>query len=132
MFDEVTVAVLENPDKKPLLSFNERKALIQQVFHDRPEIKVAVFNGLLVDFATKTGVNTIVRGLRAVSDFDYEFQIALTNRKINTSIDTVFLMTAEKYSFLSSNIVRQLVKFDADVSTFVPSVVYQKLKEKFK
>lgn len=90
------------------------------------------FDGLLVNYAVQHNVFTVIRGLRAVSDFDYEFQIALTNRKLNTKVDTVFLMTDQKYSYLSSTIVRELIKFNADVSALVPSIVHEVVKEHYK
>ena len=114
------------------MSFTKRKELIEKVFEDRPNIKVDIFKGLLVDYANKKQIYTVIRGLRAVSDFDYEFQIALTNRKLNDKVDTVLLMTDQKYSYLSSTVVRELIKFNADVSALVPSIVHKTVKELFK
>ena len=131
IFDEVRIAIFKNTEKKQLLSFVERKELICDIFKDNSNIKVDIYNGLLVDYAHETKIYTVIRGLRAVSDFDYEFQLALTNRKLNENVDTVLFMTDEKFSYLSSSIVRQLIKFNADVSGLVPERVLKKVKEKY-
>ena len=101
------------------------------MFKDKPNIKVDTFKGLLVDYADKNKIYTVIRGLRAVSDFDYEFQIALTNRKLNAKVDTVLLMTDQKYSYLSSTVVRELIRYNADVSALVPEIVHKTVKELF-
>lgn len=128
----MTIAIFDNTNKKQLLDFSKRKEIIEKIFEGRPNIKVDTFDGLLVNYAEQHNIFTVIRGLRAVSDFDYEFQIALTNRKLNTKVDTVFLMTDQKYSYLSSTIVRELIKFNADVSALVPSIVHEVVKEQYK
>ena len=100
----MTVAVAKNPDKKPFFSYEEREKMISQIFEDDPKIKVIKYSGLLVDLAKENNIYTFIRGLRAVTDFDYEFQLAMTNKTLNDKIDTVFLMTEGKYSYLSSNV----------------------------
>ena len=123
LFDEVYISIIYNPSKKPFFSFDERRALIEAVYADDPGIFVKEYKGLLVDFAREQDVFSIIRGLRAVSDFDYEFQFSLTNRKLEERMNTVFFMTDEKYSFLSSSLVKELASYDANISQFVPTVV---------
>lgn len=130
LFDEVTIAIFDNPNKTALFSFDERKALIKKVLSDKTNIKIDTFNGLLVDYAEQKSISTIIRGLRAVSDFDYEFQMALTNRRLKSTIDTIFFMTDEKYSYLSSSIVKQVINYKGDISSFVPKVVENALRSK--
>ncbi len=130
IFDVVYIAIFDNPDKTPLFSYTERKALISSVFQDNKSVVIDSFSGLLVDYAKKNQIPTVIRGLRAVSDFDYEFQMALTNRKLGDQMDTIFFMTDEKYSYLSSSLVKQVFKFGGDISTFVPESVQLALKEK--
>ena len=129
LYGEIHIGVIENPSKIPLFSTIERIALIQSVFSKRPGIVVEGFNGLLVDFAKKKQIFTIIRGLRAVSDFDYEFQMALTNRHLYPDIDTVFLMTDEKYSYLSSSLVKQVAKYNGNIDSFVPVAIRNALKD---
>ncbi|MBT5856442.1 pantetheine-phosphate adenylyltransferase [bacterium] len=128
LFDEVTIGVIQNPDKKSLFTVDERIKLIQEVLPS--DISVEGFEGLLVEYARNKNVYTIIRGLRAVSDFDFEFQMALTNRNLDPKIDTVFLMTDVKYSYLSSSIVKQLAGLNANVSDLVQAPVEKALKEK--
>ena len=130
VFDTVYVSVIENIDKQSLFSMKERIDIIQNSL-DIDGVVVEGFQGLLVDFARKKEIFTLIRGLRAVSDFEYEFQMSLTNRHQDHRIDTVFLMTDQRYSYLSSSIVRQLAKLGGDISDFVPNYVETKLKEKF-
>ena len=130
LFEQVIIAVIQNPDKQSLFSMDERKQFIQSIFSSDDTIIVEGFEGLLVDYAKQKGVYTIIRGLRAVSDFDFEFQMALTNRQLNSEIETVFLMTGSEYSYLSSSVVKQLALYKADVSSFVPECVEKALKEK--
>ena len=130
VFDTVYVSVIENVDKQSLFSMKERIDIIQNSL-DIDGVVVEGFQGLLVDFARKKEIFTLIRGLRAVSDFEYEFQMSLTNRHQDHRIDTVFLMTDQRYSYLSSSIVRQLAKLGGDISDFVPNYVETKLKEKF-
>ena len=132
LFDEIIIAVFNNPEKQPLFNFKERVVLINKVFQDNPQVTVQLFSGLLVDYAMSQSVFTIIRGLRAVSDFEYEFQMSLINRKLNEKLETVFLMTDEKFFYLSSSIVRQLSLFNTSVAAFVPSVVNDALRCKAK
>ena len=131
LFTEIHVGVIKNLDKAPLFTVEERISMIRKLFRPETGISVSGFKGLLVDFARKKKIFTIIRGLRAVSDFDYELQMALTNRKLEARLDTVFLMTDAKYSFLSSSLVRQIAAYQGDVSPFVPKIVEKTLKEKF-
>ena len=128
MFDELTIAVIHNPDKQALFSIEERTIMIRSLF-DSESIRVDSFKGLMVDFVREKHIYTLVRGLRAVSDFDYEFQMALTNRQLESKLETVFLMTASEYSYLSSSLVKQLASYQEDVSSFVPKIVSDRLKE---
>lgn len=130
MVDEVIVAVFDNPFKKPFFTSEERELLIKKVFKNNKNVIVTSFNGLLADYCQQMKISTIIRGLRAVSDFDYEFQLAHTNQKLNNQVDTIFLMTDLKYSYLSSSVVRQLAHFKSDVSAFVPKEVQLALEEK--
>jgi pantetheine-phosphate adenylyltransferase len=130
LVNRVVVGVIYNPEKNPLFSLEERMDLIRTLFKDEPRVEVASFSGLLIDFARLQNVYTIIRGLRAVSDFDYEFQMAITNRHLCPKLDTVFLMTDVDYSYLSSSLVKQVARFGGDVSSFVPMEIELKLKEK--
>ena len=132
VFDEVHIAVAVNPEKTPFFAYSERVELIRKLFKEDPGIYVQDFSGLIIKHAEDLGIFTIIRGLRAVSDFDYEFQFALTNQKLNDKMETVFLMTDAQHSFLSSRVVRQLSRFGADISQMVPSVVEKAIKEKNK
>jgi pantetheine-phosphate adenylyltransferase len=132
IFDKLIVTILENPAKNPLFTVDERVALLQESlkkFNDR--IEIASYGGLLVDYAVARNAQAILRGMRAVSDFEYEFQMALMNRKLNRDIQTVFLMTGLRWIFTSSSIIKEAVKFGGDIESMVPPVVYQKLKERF-
>jgi pantetheine-phosphate adenylyltransferase len=133
LFDRIIVTVARNPAKSPLLTAEERVFLIQQVLVDietRATLLVETFEGLIVDFAKKHKAGTIIRGLRAVSDFEYEFQMALMNRQLNQDVSTVFLMPHERYTYLNSTIVKEVASFGGDISNFVPPVVEMKLKKK--
>jgi pantetheine-phosphate adenylyltransferase len=133
LFDEVHIAVIQNPTKStPFFSIQERIQLIKELFHDNPAIMIEGFEGLLADYARQKNIFTIIRGLRAVSDFDFEFQMALTNRKLEAKIDTIFLMTDEKYSYLSSSLVRQLAQLNGPIGQFVPEIIEKALKGKKK
>jgi pantetheine-phosphate adenylyltransferase len=135
LFDIVIVAIGENPNKKPLFSMEERIHLVKEAVKEVPEsyrIQVEGFTGLLVDFAKKKSACAIIRGLRAISDFEYEMQLALMNRKLSNSIDTVFLIPSLKWIFLSSSIVKEAAKLGGKIDDLVPEVVARKLKEKFK
>ncbi len=132
MFDLLIIAVLNNSVKKPLFSADERVDLIRQVIKNMRNISVESFDGLLIDFATKRKASTIVRGLRAVSDFEYELQIAQTNHKMNPEIDTVFLTTSLEYSYLSSSIVREIASYNGDISNFVPREIIPSIYAKYR
>lgn len=134
LFDYLIVAIGENPAKKPLFSVEERIFMIKEAIKEIPEnhrIEVDSFSGLLVDFAKKKSACAIIRGLRAVSDFEYEMQLALMNRKLSNSIDTIFLMPSLRWIFLSSSIVKEAAQFGGNIEDLVPSIVVKKLKEKF-
>lgn len=130
--DEVIVAVLVNSSKKPLFTIEERVSMLQQATKQFPNVRIETFQGLTVDFARGVGANIMVRGLRAVSDFESEMQIAQTNHSLNPEIDTVFFTTSLEYAFLSSTIVREVASYGSDVSNMVPDVVAEKLRERFK
>ena len=130
IFDEIIVAILGNVEKTPLFSENERTAIIHDVFRGRSNVKVETFNGLLVDYAQLKKASVIVRGLRAVSDFEYEFQMALMNRHLAPGIETVFMMPAEQYTYLSSRLIKEVFSLGGDVRGLVPSVVERWMKLK--
>ena len=134
LFDRVIVAVGENPAKKPLFSLEERLEMLREAIKEIPEgerVEVTSFSGLLVDFVREVGAQVIVRGLRAVSDFEYEFQLALMNRRLARDIDTIFLMPGFRWIFISSTIIKEAARFGGSVEGLVPRVVAQKLREKF-
>lgn len=130
IFDKVYVAVLTNPSKKPLFSVEERIKLIKESLSGHSNIEVDYFRGLLVDYAKSVNARAIVRGLRAVSDFEYEFQMALVNRKISPELITVFLMPNEKYTYLNSTIVKEVASFQGNIKDFVPENIYKALHNK--
>jgi len=132
LFDKVIITIAVNSNKTPLFTKEERLQMIKAVVKKYKNVSVDVFDGLLVTYAKKKKASVIIRGLRAISDFDYEFQIALTNRKLVPEVNTIFLMPSEKYSFLNSSLVRELASYKANVKEFVPDYVYKKLKEKYK
>lgn len=132
VFDTVYVAVLNNSSKSPLFSIDERIALIAEVTKHIPNIRIESSAGLLIDYAKEKNAKAIVRGLRAVSDFEYEMQITSMNRVLDETIETFFIMTKNQYSFLSSSIVKEVAKYGGTVSELVPPVVDEALKEKFK
>jgi pantetheine-phosphate adenylyltransferase len=129
--DRVIIAILENDEKKPLFSLEERLEMIREIVGDEPSVSVRTFSGLLVDFATETGATLLVRGLRAISDYEYELQMALMNRRLAPSIETVFLMAKEEYSYVSSRLVKEVARLGADVSGLVPEAVRRRLVERF-
>lgn len=131
LFDRLIVAVAEEGTKEPLFSFEDRVKMLKEVLVDRPNIEVSFFKGLLVDYATKEGIKFLIRGLRAISDFDSELQMALTNSKLTPGLDTIFLMTKETHLYLSSSIVKEIAKLGGRVDEFVPPVVEERLREKF-
>ena len=131
IFDKVIIAILNNPKKAPLFSIEERIAMIEKSLRGKPNIEVDTFDGLLVDYVIQKKSNIILRGLRALSDFEYEFQMALMNRKLNRDVQSVFLMTDYKWFYISSTIIKEASSFGGDVSGLVPEFVDKKLKEKF-
>ncbi len=134
VFDRVIVAIATNPNKdNSLFSVEERLDMIRQVFQDLSgRVKADSFEGLLVDYAEKVGAHVIIRGLRAVSDFEYEFQMAMMNRELKPNIETLFMMTGESFFYISSRLVKEVVSLGGDVSGVVPKIVLKNLKEKFK
>jgi pantetheine-phosphate adenylyltransferase len=131
IFDIVIVAVAENPRKEPLFSPEERVALFKKALGKRKNVVIEGFDGLLVDYVKMKGAVGIIRGLRAVSDFEYELQMALMNRRLDNTLETVYLMPSEDYSFITSTIVKEAASYGGDVSSLVPGVVVAKLKKKF-
>lgn len=131
LFDAVVITVAVNPSKTPLFTVDERVHFIKESVKEFSNIHVDSFDGLVVDHAKSVGASGIIRGLRAISDFEFEFQMALMNRKLASDIATIFLMPHEKYTYLNSSIVRNLASLKGDVSDFVPKVVQEALKKKF-
>ena len=131
IFDEIIVGVLINSAKSPLFSVEERVNMLEEATKDIPNCKVISFSGLLVDFAKEMDINVIVRGLRAVTDFEYELQIAQSNRIVAPEVDTIFLTTNIEYSYLSSSTVKEYARYGADVTAFVPKNVIPLLETKF-
>jgi len=127
LFDRVIVAILGNPEKTPLFSIEERARLITESLHALPNVTVSTFSGLLVDYARSQNARVIVRGLRAVSDFEYEFQMALMNRRLDHGVETIFMMPAEAYSYLSSRLVKEVAFLGGDVSGLVPPPVAREI-----
>ena len=130
LFERVLIAVLVNPEKNPLFTPEERTAIIREVFREYPNVEVDTFDGLLVDYARRRRASAIIRGLRAVSDFEYEFQMALMNRRLNHHLETVFLMPAEQYTYTSSRLIKEVFMLGGEVSGLVPPVVEDRLREK--
>ena len=131
IFDEVIIAAALNPKKAPLFSIDERLAMIRESVRDLSNVRVEAFDGLLVDYANSRGCVAIIRGLRAISDFEYELQMALMNRRLDRHIETVFMMPSEEYSFLSSTIVKEAASFGGSVKGLVPETVERAVQEKF-
>ena len=130
LFERVLVAVLVNPDKRPLFTADERVAIIREVFREYPNVEVDTFAGLLVDYARARRASAIVRGMLAVSDFEFEFQMALMNRHLEPKLETVFMMPAEQYTYLSSRLIKEVFSLGGDVRGLVPSVVEQWMRRK--
>ncbi len=130
LFDKVIITIARNSVKNPLFSEKERLAMIKEAVKDLEGVEVDSFEGLLVEYARKKRATAVVRGLRAISDFEYELQMALMNRRLNEQLVTVFLMPNEKYTYLNSSIVREIARHQGDVKDFVPRHVYRKLMEK--
>ena len=131
LFDKVIISVAVNTSKKTLFTVEERIDLIRKTADTIENLEIDVFEGLLVKYAEGKNAGAIIRGLRAISDFEYEFQMALTNRKISSKVETVFLMPNEKYSYISSTLVKEIAAYGGDVKSFVPSLVVKMLKKKF-
>ncbi|MGA9287487.1 MAG: pantetheine-phosphate adenylyltransferase [Anaerobacillus sp.] len=131
VFDDIKIVVLNNQSKSTLFSVEERVALLKEATKDIPNVSVDSHQGLLIEYAKKVEASTILRGLRAVSDFEYEMKIASINRKLEDEIETFFMMTNNQYSFLSSSIVKEIAKYHAPVSDLVPEIVVKALKEKY-
>ena len=131
IFDKLIIAILNNPQKTPLFSLEERIHMISECLKGLENVEIDTFDELLVDYVVHKDSNVILRGLRALSDFEYEFQMALINRKLNREIQSVFLMTDYKWFYTSSTIIKEAASFDADIRGLVPNIVAQKLKEKF-
>ncbi len=132
LFDEVIIGVLNNSKKNPLFTVSERVNMIKELTKDIPNVKVMSFDGLLVDFAREVDVNVIIRGLRAITDFEYELQIAQSNKAQHSDIETVFLTTDIHYSYLSSTIVREFASYGGDISSFVPEEIIPLVEEKYR
>jgi len=130
IFDELIVAILRNPDKDPLFNVSERVAMLEALTGQYSNVRVDTFDGLTVDYADKVGASSVLRGIRALSDYEYELQMALMNRKLRPELETVFMMPAEKYSYLSSRLVREVAQLGGSVKGLVPELVEQHLRGK--
>ena len=130
MFDKVIVAVLINSSKKPSFTTEERIAFLEKVFEDFDNIEIRSFDGLLAEYAKNTGADAVVRGLRVMSDFEYEFQMSLTNKKLNPDLETIFLTSRAEYMFLSSSIVKQIATLNGDITNFVPECIHDEIKKR--
>jgi len=131
IFEELIVAILRNPEKDPLFTVSERCDMLEQMVNSFPNVRVETFEGLLVDYAMKKNAKAVLRGIRAISDYEYELQMALMNRKLQPQLETVFMMPAEAYSYLSSRLVKEIFRLGGSVRGLVPELVEQKLREKF-
>lgn len=131
LFDRIIVAILKNPAKQSLFSIDERLEILRETFNNQKEIEVDCFEGLLVNYLRKKNATTVVRGLRAISDFEIEFQMALMNRRIEPECETIFLVPSVHYSFVSSRLVKEIYQLGGEIKNMIPSVVDRKLKEKF-
>ena len=130
LFDKIIVAILVNVEKSPLFTMQERVDIVRDVFKGRPNVEVDTFDGLLVDYVSKRRADVIVRGLRALSDFESEFQMALMNRRLSPDIETVFMMPAEQYTYISSRLIKEVFSLGGQVHGLVPEIVEKRLKEK--
>ena len=131
IFEELIVAILRNPEKDPLFNVAERREMLEQMLKPFHNVRVDIFEGLLVDYAMKKNAKAVLRGIRAISDYEYELQMALMNRKLQPQLETVFMMPAEAYSYLSSRLVKEIFRLGGSVRGLVPELVEQKLREKF-
>jgi pantetheine-phosphate adenylyltransferase len=132
LFDRIIVAILVNAEKSPLFTMEERVEITRAVFRDHPNVEVDTFDGLLVDYVARRGAQVIVRGLRAVSDFEFEFQMALMNQRLNGTIETVFMMPAEQYTYISSRLIKEVFTLGGEITGLVPPVVEARLRAKQK
>jgi pantetheine-phosphate adenylyltransferase len=132
IFDELIVGILRNPEKDPLFTISERKEVLLRMTKSYANVRVETFDGLLVDYARSKGARAVLRGIRAISDYEYELQMALMNRKLDPQIETVFMMPAEAYSYLSSRLVKEIYKLGGSIRGLVPELVEQRLKHKIK
>jgi pantetheine-phosphate adenylyltransferase len=132
MFSEVTVAVAHNPNKNPIFSVKERVEMLKKATQGLDGVIIEDFDGLVVEYARKKHIHVIIRGIRMLSDFEYEFQMALTNRRLAAEVETIFLMPSEQFSFLSSRLLKEAAGLGADLSSFVPAFVEKALKERLK
>lgn len=130
LFDKVIVAVAQNDSKHPLFTLNERKKLVARCVETMPNVETDIFTGLLAEYAEERSADAIIRGLRAVSDFEFEFQLALMNRKLNERVETIFMMPKETYTFLSSRMVKEIGRLGGDISSFVPPLIQKALADK--
>ena len=130
IFDELIVAILRNPEKDPLFSLGERREMMEAMTEPWKNVRVDSFEGLMVDYAVKVKASAVLRGIRAISDYEYELQMALMNRKLSPNLETVFMMPAEAYSYLSSKLVREVAQLGGSISELVPELVEWKLREK--
>jgi pantetheine-phosphate adenylyltransferase len=131
IFEELIVAILRNPEKDPVFTVEERRRMIEEMVRPWPNVRVDTFEGLLVDYAIRKNAKAVLRGIRAISDYEYELQMALMNRKLQPQLETVFMMPAEAYSYLSSRLVKEIFRLGGSVRGLVPELVEQKLREKF-
>ena len=131
IFDELIVAVVANPSKQPLFSVKERLEMIDEATSDLSNFRIVAFDGLLIDLVARERADCIVRGIRAISDFEYEFQMALMNRKLRSTVETVFLMPHEKYTYISSRLIKEVASFGTSVAGMVPPIVDKRLTEKY-
>ena len=130
LFDRIVIAILVNAEKAPLFTMQERVEIARAVFQHHPNVEVDTFDGLLVDYVARRGAQVIVRGLRAVSDFEFEFQMALMNQRLNSTIETVFMMPAEQYTYISSRLIKEVFMLGGRVHGLVPELVEQRLRDK--
>ena len=130
IFDELIVAILRNPEKDPLFTLGERREMMEAMTERWKNVQVDVFEGLMVDYAVRVKASAVLRGIRAISDYEYELQMALMNRKLSPNLETVFMMPAETYSYLSSRLVREIAQLGGSISGLVPELVEQRLREK--
>ncbi len=130
LFDEVVIGILRNEGKSPLFTVEERESMIRELVASESSIRVESFSGLLVDFVDRVGAKVIVRGIRALSDFDYEFQLALMNRRLNPRVETVFMMPKDELSYLSSRLIKEVATLGGDISSLVPAGVLRRVRER--